>query len=363
MPDSKASQAKRSGNAAELLAQFRKQQAQHNENCIEVSAVYEHLLEDIERRPSTFAFTKDEILDGLNEVWPHIGKYIQNLDVLRAAFEKELYEETANNCQLRDENEDLQAQILILETQIESLQTPTFSECISTPPPTTESPLGSNPPLASPVKVQYSHKRSRKLDKNEDFRNKVGTVTNALREDSDRYFLKEDVDVTAWLNKVIGELPCQAIMLRMKDVFGNHMNFEMVFSGFDPNLLCAEMHHTRWITDASTPLHIGSQVTKGIKGKSPYKSKKPVTGSGQSKPSVHAPTPTKTGESSWQQLDAELETYGQVHKQVLPYDEAPPSGEPKSGETVPPSGGATSTLHDESTMDIDQIMEDIYRDC
>ncbi|KIJ26458.1 hypothetical protein M422DRAFT_272438 [Sphaerobolus stellatus SS14] len=87
----------------------------------------------------------------------------------------------------------------------------------------------------------------------------------------------------------------------------------------------------------------------------PYKGKSLVTGTSQSKSLVHAPTPAKTGESSQQRLDADLESYGQVREQVLPYDEAPPSNEPESGETAPPSGGATSTLHDESTMDIDQI--------
>ncbi|KIJ42438.1 hypothetical protein M422DRAFT_254534 [Sphaerobolus stellatus SS14] len=191
MPDSNASQAKCSGNAAELLSQFRKQQSRCDENRVEVSTVYsacfvyhpegcdhcssylEHLLDDILKHPSMFAFTKEEILNGLNVAWPHIGEYIQNLDELRATFEKELYDETAENHQPHDENEDLRAQILILETQLKSLQTPALSERIRTPPPTTKSPLGSNPPLTSPVKVQYSHKHSCKLDENEDFQNKV----------------------------------------------------------------------------------------------------------------------------------------------------------------------------------------------
>ncbi|KIJ43844.1 hypothetical protein M422DRAFT_252755 [Sphaerobolus stellatus SS14] len=215
------------------------------------------------------------------------------------------------------------------------------------------------------------------------------SVPNVLREDSDSYFLEEDVDIAAWLTQVIGELPRQAIMLHMKDVFGSHTNFDTAFIGFDPNLLCAEMHRTRWLTDASLPLHIGSQITKGIKGKTqietakipegpeflklvlehcslsreqiyyqiipymirddekrplstaavertaymalceqekaPYKGKKPATANKQPKPSVHAPTPVKASESSWQQLDTDLESYGQAHEQVLPYDEAPPS--------------------------------------
>ncbi|KIJ45465.1 hypothetical protein M422DRAFT_250783 [Sphaerobolus stellatus SS14] len=441
MPDSKESQAKRSSNAADLLLQFREQRARCDENCVEVSAVHgtcfayhpegcdqcsiylEHLLEDIERRPSMYIFTRDEILSGINEVWPHIWEYIQQLDESRATFERELYEETAANRQLRDENEDLHAQIIKLETRIESLHPPLLSERILAPTPTTESPTGSQA-LTTPVKASYSRKRARKLDENEDFLNKVWkydsqpehwslymwtalvgwhqnpmSVPNALREDNDSYFLEQDIDVAAWLTKVIGELPRQAIMLRMKGVFVSRTNFDTACYGFNPNLFCAEMHRSQWLTDASLPLRIGSQIAKGIKEnrynqiipymiqddekwpfssaaveraaymalreqeKAPYKGKKPATANRQPKPSVHAPTPAKTGESSRQRLDADLENYSQVREQVLPYDEAPPSGEPAAGDIAPQAGGANSTLYDESTMDIDQIVEDIYCDC
>ncbi|KIJ48010.1 hypothetical protein M422DRAFT_248158 [Sphaerobolus stellatus SS14] len=416
MPDSKKSQATCSSNTADLLSQFCEQRAQRKENHVEVSVVYgacftyhpeecdqcsiylEHLLGDIKRRPSMYVFTRDEILSGINEAWLHISEYIQQLDEARATFERELYEETANNHQLSDENEDLRAQIIKLETHIESLQPPSLGECIIAPTPTTESPTSSQA-LTTPVKASYSRKRARKLDKNEDFLNKVRkydsqpdhwslymwtalvgwhqnpmSVPNALREDSEGYFLEQYVDVTAWLTKVIGELPCQAVMLCMKGIFGSRTNFETACYGFDPNLFCAEMHRSRWLTDASLPLCIGSQITKGIKEcaaymalckqeKAPYKGKKPATANRQSKPSVHALTPAKTGECSHQWLDADLESYGQVREQVLPYDEAPPSGEPDAGEIAPPSGGANSTLYDESTMDIDQIVGDIYHDC
>ncbi|KIJ55432.1 hypothetical protein M422DRAFT_240054 [Sphaerobolus stellatus SS14] len=378
MSDSKKSQAKRSGNAVELLSQFHEQQARRDGNRVGVSTVYgacfvyhpegcdrcsrylEHLLEDIERRLSTFAFTKDEILDGLNEVGPHISEYIQNLDVSRATFEKELYEKTADNHQLCEENEDLRAQILILETRLESLQPPALSECIMMPPLTTKSPTGSYQ-LTSLAKVPYSRKRTHKLDENDDFRNKVQkydsqpdhwslymwlalvgwhknpmSMPNVLREDGDDYFLEEDVDVAAWLNKVIDELPRQAIMLHMKDIFGSRINFDMAL--VDSLRICFAL---RCIGPRQETCDCHRQ----------------------SKPLVHALTPAKTGESSRQQLDTDLDSYGQVREHALPYDEAPPIGEPESGETAPPSGGATSTLHDESTMDIDQIVEDIYRDC
>ncbi|KIJ31572.1 hypothetical protein M422DRAFT_266714 [Sphaerobolus stellatus SS14] len=236
-----------------------------------------------------YVFTRDEILSGINEAWPHIWEYIQQLDESRATFERELYDETAANRRLRDENEDLHAQIITLETRIESLQPPSLSECILAPTPTTESPTGSQA-LTTPVKASYSRKRARKLDENEDFLNKVRkydsrpehwslymwtaligwhqnpmSVPNALREDNDGYFLEQDIDVTAWLTKVIGELPCQAIILRMKGVFGSRTNFEMACYGFDPNLFCVEMHRSRWLTDASLPLRIGSQIAKRIK--------------------------------------------------------------------------------------------------
>ncbi|KIJ53300.1 hypothetical protein M422DRAFT_242449 [Sphaerobolus stellatus SS14] len=397
------SHATRSGNTAELLSRFHEQQARCDEHRVEVGAIYgacfiyhpegcdrcssylEHLLEDIEQRPSKFSFSKDEIMDGIHEAWPHISEYIKVLDELH-------------------ENEDLQERILELEAQV-----------------TTESPTGSAHPLTSPVTASYSRKRSHHWSLHM-WQALVGwhknpmSIPNTLREDTAGYFLEEDVDVAAWLNKVSDNLPRQAIMNRMKAVFGSCINFETAFSGFNSNLLCPAFQQTQWITDASTPLRIDSQITKGIKSKSQieavkipngsdflklildhcslskeqvynkiipymirdeekrplsaeaveraaymalrnretahYKGKKPMTGTGQSRISVHAPTPAKTGESSWQRLDADLESYNQVRDPVLPYDEAPPSGEPETGDTAPPSAGASSTLHEESTMDI-----------
>ncbi|KIJ33925.1 hypothetical protein M422DRAFT_264063 [Sphaerobolus stellatus SS14] len=347
-----------------------------------------------------YVFTRDEILSGINEAWPHIWEYIQQLDESRATFEKELYEETATNHWL---------------------------EHIIAPTSTTESPTSSQA-LTTLVKVSYSRKCARKLDKNEDFLNKVRkydsrpehwslymwtalrgwhqnpmSVPNALREDNDGYFLEQDVDVAAWLTKVIGELPRLAIMLRMKGMFGSHTNFETACYGFNPNLfqitkgikgkaqiesvkipegpeflklvlehcsLSREQIYNQiipyMIRDdekrpvSSVAVECATYMALREQEKAPYKGKKPATANRQSKPSVHAPTPAKTDESSRQQLDADLETYGQACEQVLPYDEAPPSEEPAAGEIAPPAGGASSTLYDESTMDIDQIVEDIY---
>ncbi|KIJ33571.1 hypothetical protein M422DRAFT_264505 [Sphaerobolus stellatus SS14] len=437
MPDSTQSQATRSGNAAELLAQFRAQKALRDENHVEVGAVYgacfiyhpkgcdhcasylAHILEDIERHPSSFTFTKDEVLDGIHEAWPHISEYIHHLDVTSTALEKELYEATADNCQLHDENEDLQAQITLLETRLESLQVPTLSERITTSTPTTKPQAGSSTTLTTPVKASYSRKRAHKLDENDDFRNRVRkydsrpnhwslymwtalvgwhrnpmSVPNALREDSNGYFLEEDVDVTAWLTQIIGELPRQAIMLRMKNIFGSCTNFDMAFIRFDPNLLCAEMYRTRWLTNASLPLRVGSQVTKGTKGKTqiatakipegleflklvldhcslsreqiyyqiiPYmirddekrplstaaveraaymalreqekathKGKKPATAHWQSKPSVHAPTPAKADEVHSEWEYVNIDVQLDPDRDTLPVDQERP--EPREEE-------------------------------
>ena len=94
----------------------------------------------------------------------------------------------------------------------------------------------------------------------------------------------------------------------------------------------------------------------------PYKGKRPVTGSLQSRISAHAPTPVKTGEPSRQRLDADLDDYNQVRDPVLPYEEEPPSGEPAAEDVAPTTAGAHSSLTDENTMDIDHIVEDIYGD-
>ncbi|KIJ49764.1 hypothetical protein M422DRAFT_246123 [Sphaerobolus stellatus SS14] len=77
----------------------------------------------------------------------------------------------------------------------------------------------------------------------------------------------------------------------------------------------------------------------------PHKGKRPVTASLQSQLSVHAPTPVQT-----------------VRDPVLPYEEEPPSGEPEAGDVASTMSDVNSILPDENTMDIDQIVSDIYGD-
>ncbi|KIJ40424.1 hypothetical protein M422DRAFT_256658 [Sphaerobolus stellatus SS14] len=75
---------------------------------------------------------------------------------------------------------------------------------------------------------------------------------------------------------------------------------------------------------------------------------------------VHVPTPAKTGESSQQCLDTDLDSYNQVHEPVLPYEKAPPSGNPDVEMDVSAVADNSGTLPNESTMYVDPELEDLY---
>ncbi|KIJ37789.1 hypothetical protein M422DRAFT_259634 [Sphaerobolus stellatus SS14] len=226
------------------------------------------------------------------------------------------------------------------------------------------------------------------------------SVPNALRDDHDSYFLEEDIDVAAWISKVAADISHSAFMDQMKAVFGSRDNFDMAFSGFDTNLLRADHEATMWITDSATPLRIGTTIVKGSSTKSqatkpeklpkgpdflalvlehcsltrgqiygciiPYmirhEAKRPCSHAGNEHAAYmhlnqRLPAPHK---GNRQRLDTDLDNYNQVHEPVLPYEEEPPSSEPETGNMAPPFAGDNSTLPDESTMDIDQISDDIY---
>ncbi|KIJ28839.1 hypothetical protein M422DRAFT_269797 [Sphaerobolus stellatus SS14] len=68
----------------------------------------------------------------------------------------------------------------------------------------------------------------------------------------------------------------------------------------------------------------------------------------------------KTGKSSQQHLDADLESYHQAHEPVLPYEEEPPSSAPDVEMNAPVVAGASSNLQDESTMHVDHELDDLY---
>ncbi|KIJ55671.1 hypothetical protein M422DRAFT_240281 [Sphaerobolus stellatus SS14] len=411
------SHASSSGNAADLLSQFHDQQAKHDENHIEVGAIFgacfvyhptgcnqcstyvEHLPVDIEQCPAKFSFSKNEILDSLHEAWPHISGYIADLNEERITLEKELDDEKADNHRLRSDMDDLNEKIQMLEAQLSSLQPPAQSGDRS---------------LTQVLKTGLTRASALELLKDTNFQNRVRvpevqpdywslymwntlkdwhtnpmSIPNAIRDDSDSYFLEEDIDVTAWISKISVDITHPAFMYQMKVEFSSRDNFNMAFSGFSQNLLQADHEASMWITDSSTPLQIGSNIVKGHTSKSqnttseklpkgpdflvlvlnhcsltrqqiytciiPYmiwhEEKQPCSGAGSERAaymhlnqSVHVPTPAKTGESSQQRLDVDLDSYNQVRELVLPYEEAPPS----------------STLPDESTMDIDPELDDLY---
>ncbi|KIJ55727.1 hypothetical protein M422DRAFT_240346 [Sphaerobolus stellatus SS14] len=436
------SHASSSSNAADLLSRFRQQQAQHDEHRVEVGATFgacfvyhpkgceqcstyvEHLLADISERPSKYSFEKEEILNNLHEAWPHIKK--------------------ADTHQLRSELSDLQEKIQLLEAQVQSLQSNLSTGDQNTVATMTTDISSSDVdmhPLASPSDGKYSRKHSHKAYESNGFLNYMQvhdtrpthwslymwntlkewyvnpmSIPNALRDDRDGYFFEEDVDVMAWMNKISADIYRPAFNIQMKAVFGSRDKFDTAFSGLSLSLLRADHESSMWITDLSTPLRIGDNITKGkprkpqnntedfpkgpdflllvlkhcalsraqiyqciipymmrqeekkpcsdvgaehkahmrltLKQPAPNKGKRPMAGSLRSRISAHAPTPAKTGESSKKQLDAELDLFQQVRGAVLPYEEAPPSGEPETG--------GNSILPEENTMDIDQEIDDIY---
>ncbi|KIJ32212.1 hypothetical protein M422DRAFT_266012 [Sphaerobolus stellatus SS14] len=124
------------------------------------------------------------------------------------------------------------------------------------------------------------------------------SVPNAVRDDNDGYFLEEDIDVAAWLSKIIADIPCQAFMHQMQAVFGSHLNFETTF----------KQNYT----------HI-----------------------------IHY-------------MDEDLDVYNQSCKVVLPYAEEPLRGTSDVEMSAPVNAGTNSTLPDESAMNLDHNLNDLY---
>ncbi|KIJ44664.1 hypothetical protein M422DRAFT_251957 [Sphaerobolus stellatus SS14] len=298
------SQASSSNNAADLLLCFHNQQAKHEGPHVEVGAVpgacfiyhptgcdqcsayVEHLLADMEHCLSKFSFSRDETLGRLQEAWPKLGQYITDIGDERDAAEKELADEKLNNYRLEEE-------IKALETQITSLQTNSQvgdqSITVTSPTNTYSSEVGPHP-LASPETRTYSYYWSLHLwNSLKDWHTNPMSIPNAIRDDSDGYFLEEDVDIVAWISKVSLDISHPSFMHQMK-------------------VSCL---------------------------------------------SVHAPMPAKTGESNEQQLDTDLDSYHQVREPILPYEEEPPSGVPDVKMHVPVLAGTSGTLPNESTMNVD----------
>ncbi|KIJ33404.1 hypothetical protein M422DRAFT_264670 [Sphaerobolus stellatus SS14] len=124
-----------------------------------------------------------------------------------------------------------------------------------------------------------------------DWHNNPMSAPSAIKDDSEGYFLEEDVDVAAWISKVSSDISHPTFMNQMKVLFGSRLNFETTFSGFPSNLLRPNHQASMWITNCSTPFQ--------------------------------------------QRLDVDLDSYNQAHEPVLPYDEVPPSSTPDVEMEVP----------------------------
>ncbi|KIJ27466.1 hypothetical protein M422DRAFT_271382 [Sphaerobolus stellatus SS14] len=267
-----------SSNAAELLSRFCDQQVKHDGPHVEVGTVkgacfvyhltgckqcstyVEHLLEDVAQCSTKFSFSRDEILDCINDAWSHVGAFITKMGDEHNSFEDELFQERSDNRRLQGEIDDLQEKIQTLETQLASLHihnTSSEHSLMLISPIDAVSSIVNPHPLASPEKWTYSGKRARKLDKSSSFRNKVlkpderlnhwslhmwnilegwytnpMSVPNAVRDDYKGYFLKEDLDVTVWLSKIAADLPQPAFLHRMKAVDNGLIN---PIKGWIPN--------------------------------------------------------------------------------------------------------------------------------
>ncbi|KIJ49763.1 hypothetical protein M422DRAFT_246118 [Sphaerobolus stellatus SS14] len=118
----------------------------------------------------------DEILDQIHEAWLHVSGYITKIGDECKTLEKELFQEKADNHPLCNDLDNLKERLQELEAQLSSLQAfNTVSEhsMMLTSPTNYSSAVSNVHPLASPIKVMYSHKRSHKLDENADFRNRI----------------------------------------------------------------------------------------------------------------------------------------------------------------------------------------------
>ncbi|KIJ38534.1 hypothetical protein M422DRAFT_258905 [Sphaerobolus stellatus SS14] len=186
------------------------------------------------------------------------------MDVSCATLEKELDLEKTDNRRLRSELDTLDERIQELESQLASLQPkpPTSDQSLTATSTTDISSSDVGPhPLSSPGDRNYSRcgKATRSLvaihvECRQGMAYQPMSVPNALRDDSEGYFLEEDIDVAVWISKVCADISHPAFMEQMKVVFGSRDSFDTAFSGFDRNLLGADHEAKMWITDAATPL-------------------------------------------------------------------------------------------------------------
>ncbi|KIJ42718.1 hypothetical protein M422DRAFT_254167 [Sphaerobolus stellatus SS14] len=235
------------------------------------------------------------------------------------------------------------------------------------------------------------------------------SILNTVRDKYEGYFLEEDVDVAAWINKVAADIPRTTFMYQlkvyqMKVVFGSCINFEMAFNEFDKNSFIPHHQTMQWITDVSTPLQVGSQIRKGCKNDSqvlasvklptgpeflslilkhcslsieqiytqiiPYmerdNEKWPCSATGSEHAAymqIHqcAPAPNKGKKPMTGSLQSRIAAHAQqLARTALPYDEVPPSRVPDVEMNALVMTGVRSTFHDESAIHLDTELDDIY---
>ncbi|KIJ35064.1 hypothetical protein M422DRAFT_262827 [Sphaerobolus stellatus SS14] len=230
------------------------------------------------------------------------------------------------------------------------------------------------------------------------------SVPIAIRDNSDGYFLEEDIDVAAWISKISADISCPTFMNQMKAIFGSRVNFDMAFSRFSKDLLRADHEATMWITDSAMPLRIGTTIAKGRTSKSqnntseklpkgpdflalvlehcsltreqiytriiPYmiwhEEKRSCSSAGSERAAYmhlnqRPPAPNKAKRLVTGSLQSHISEHAATPaKTVLPYEEAPPSSNPDVEMDVSAVAENSSTLPDESTMYVDPELEDLY---
>ncbi|KIJ38599.1 hypothetical protein M422DRAFT_258708 [Sphaerobolus stellatus SS14] len=163
------------------------------------------------------------------------------------------------------------------------------------------------------------------------------SIPNAIRDNNTGYFLKEDMDVAAWLSKIATDIPHSAFMHQMKAVPAPvklPTGAEFLTLILKHCSLSKEQIYTQIIPYMERDDEKQPYSTAGVEcavymqlhqsTPAPNKGKRPLTGSLQSKFMAHAPQLAKTGESSQLQLDTDLDPYNQSCEPILPYDEEPP---------------------------------------
>ncbi|KIJ24016.1 hypothetical protein M422DRAFT_275296 [Sphaerobolus stellatus SS14] len=167
------------------------------------------------------------------------------------------------------------------------------------------------------------------------------SVPNAIRDDPDSYFLEEDVDVAAWVGPQIIKGPKDKSQSTTYVKLPTGADFLTLL--LKHCSLSKEQRYHQIIPYMERDEEKQPMSTAGIEraaymqlhqsAPAPNKGKKPLTGN---------------------------KAYNKQREPVLPYSGEPPSGEPDVEMSAPTVVGASGTLSDESTMNIDHELNDLY---